>query len=684
IKKRMPIGKNKKEQEEIDKDYQIILDNNFIYTSLTFDKAEKEILNLTKKNGNTSSALYEARKKVMENKKERAKALNLDFKSSIPKAIRENSEIKKFLLNISKQSTKHISDEENFFASTLATNAINGLSFQKGSKEKRKKALVLMPGFAGHTIKDYIFEEIVIDANKYFDRPAVRPLVDTKGPTVVAAEDAQEFYGSKYTSKHEKNFDILHPVGTELGNSIGANAKNEEDLRKFLLSLTEECSIHLMYEKPTKQDECPALVLEGEELHSYDYNGSIVKEYPLERGASVEILEKLELPFSQGPTFLNKNLCEMITSFGGHTTPAPYKDTDFTLLGYSKGAPIILEMLQKYPELQEKVDGVITFAGVVQGASVAREILGKIESFIGGKEALKSIDKLLQTNPELLSSLLTCVDGNLSTINLNFPALKSILERVGVKTEIIEDKITSYLKTLNFADVISGATDLTPYERIKWHLKYFNDKHFKKKMFFMNMSAINDPSIVVRPRDEDPFKPKSPSPIVPMLNDDGSVAWEHFSPDAAFLYLSSLAGFEGASAGLYDAQVELAHTKSLLLDNRPLSESLTKEELEKLWLDKDMQEIFKQRKITTIEQLIKTPRNKLIPASETTNIKTIDLGEIMGHHWSPFKQALKLPEEITKKYAAWKFPRKAYMSALVQTMSLYNLYYQNFVVDNEE
>ena len=63
----------------------------------------------------------------------------------------------------------------------------------------------------------------------------------------------------------------------------------------------------------------------------------------------------------------------------------------------------------------------------------------------------------------------------------------------------------------------------------------------------------------------------------------------------------------------------------------------------------------------------------LISEKRLKNLKPYDLGEFKGHHWSLFHQAFRAPPDISKDYAIWEFPRKAYMRALLQTIALYRM-----------
>jgi len=137
--------------------------------------------------------------------------------------------------------------------------------------------------------------------------------------------------------------------------------------------------------------------------------------------------------------------------------------------------------------------------------------------------------------------------------------------------------------------------------------------------------------------------------------------------------LTSIEGFKSAPGGLFDAQVELANTKTPILDRRPLADSLTEEDLAELWVDERLQDLWAQCGIESLEQLGQVPRRRLFPSEGRENIDAIDLGEFRGHHWSPFIQALRPPPELSSEHASWDFPRAAYMRALLQLLAFQNL-----------
>lgn len=120
-------------------------------------------------------------------------------------------------------------------------------------------------------------------------------------------------------------------------------------------------------------------------------------------------------------------------------------------------------------------------------------------------------------------------------------------------------------------------------------------------------------------------------------------------------------------------QVDLASSKTLVLDTRPLAASLKSEELDALWADPAVRERVAQSGASSREVFAAKPRCELIREEQRSNVDAIDLGEFRGHHWSLFVQALRPPANVSESHAVWDFPRKAYMRALLQVLALRNL-----------
>ncbi|MCB0385162.1 MAG: hypothetical protein KDD43_07195, partial [Bdellovibrionales bacterium] len=97
--------------------------------------------------------------------------------------------------------------------------------------------MVVVPGFGSHTMKDYSYSELVKMANAYYGRPLDRPREEIQGTDQVKYEDPTVFYAR---NKKPLGFDVIHPMGYELGNSMGYNSDVAEQLAKWINRLPAE------------------------------------------------------------------------------------------------------------------------------------------------------------------------------------------------------------------------------------------------------------------------------------------------------------------------------------------------------------------------------------------------------------------------------------------------------------
>ncbi len=353
--------------------------------------------------------------------------------------------------------------------------------------------------------------------------------------------------------------------------------------------------------------------------------------------------------------------------------PERYRSKKLVLLGYSKGAPVIFEMMARHPGLKSRIVGVITFDGVVQGTHIARKMQHEIQGHLGDRTVSALIDSVRKKGTEDTLHALAPV---LSQTNLGFvklPKIREVLSIFDVDTSEWEATTDRMLDGREVREVLDGANDLSPYTRTLWNLRNFDENLFAQDTFVFNMSAITDIKTFVRPAGFDSAGHRRPSLIWPTLNAEGHINWKDFSLDALFLYTSSVEGFKMAPGGLYDTQVELQHTKTPWLDRSPLSASLTDDEMRNLWALDDVRAGLHQRGISTLLQFYSTPRSELVSPAFREQVRAYDLGEYKGHHWSLFHQAFRPPETESREFAVWNYPRKAFMRAMLQTVALYNL-----------
>ncbi len=547
------------------------------YTNKSFNETIRYISAST-----TSGEAYKKRQDVYDDKSSYSTISNLNFNKTVPSLYYNRPQIKQYLDEIQRYSSRSIPREENFFTSPEGKNVLSHLA----SDTETTPVLVLVPGYAAHAIKFEIFPEILTDMNRYQGRPDSRPIIGEDSILDTRYQSHQDFYQQSST----REFDILHPAGWELGNTVGLNKETADLMANWLKTL-----------------------------------------------------------------------------------PKSYANRKIILLGYSKGAPVILEMLERHPELKQKVIGLITFAGVVQGTHIARTAKDVITGVIGNRTVGELIQALKRKGGrESLRKLAPF----LSNFDLNFlalPQIEEILALYGVKDTNLTEDLKRVLEGREVAEILDGAHDLSPATRTAWNLKHLNNNLVDPGTFMFNISAVTDVASFASRNVTPVQSSRSHSLLAPRLIGNQRIYWPIFSLDAWFLTLSSLEGFKMAPAGLYDTQVDLQHTKSPWLDQSPLTESLQAKEIAQLWDDPIIRGLLQKSGINSLESLKKTPRNQLIAPALRSNLDSIDLGEFKGHHWSLFLQAFRPPNTVSEEFATWNFPRKAFMRALLQTIALYQL-----------
>lgn len=516
----------------------------------------------------------------------RALIRTLDLNHSVPPELREHPPIRRFLRVIEGNQNRPIERDENFFKSSEGESLATAFAYD-GDNNEQQVALVMVPGYAAHTIKFSIFEEIVADANEFHGRPSERPLHHIDGIDL-EFEDHHTFYARG--DKARSSIDVLHPAGRELGNTTGHNAETTDLIREWILLL-----------------------------------------------------------------------------------PDRYKDTKLVFLGYSKGAPIVLDLVRRHPDLSERVLGYVTHAGVVQGTNVARDMMDKVNTIIRNVPTDEFVDRLREEDTNSLARKLSPLFSHLDLSWLSLARIREVFDTLGYDIRPHEHQVDRILSGREVREILDGAYDLLPKERVRWSLKYLDDRTFANPVFLFNLSGITDVADMLRPVDVERGGQRGASMIAPTLTADGEIDWDKLSLDAIFLYFTSLDGFKSAPGGLYDTQVDLANSKTLHLDRRPLTESLSLAEVSELWDDEELRAILLDNGVADADTFGSTPRCELIAAERRKNIDAIDLGEFRGHHWSLFKQALRPPESVTSDHAVWSFPRKAYMRAMLQVVALRNL-----------
>lgn len=95
------------------------------------------------------------------------------------------------------------------------------------SQALKNYVFLVLPGFASHTIADYTWPEIVKQANSHQGREEIRIGLPKGDPNLHTAY--LQFY-----SKGDNGFDVIHPMGYELGYSMGHDADSARELAAWL------------------------------------------------------------------------------------------------------------------------------------------------------------------------------------------------------------------------------------------------------------------------------------------------------------------------------------------------------------------------------------------------------------------------------------------------------------------
>ena len=349
--------------------------------------------------------------------------------------------------------------------------------------------------------------------------------------------------------------------------------------------------------------------------------------------------------------------------------PPRYKDKKIIFFGYSKGSPIAHNCVQLFPSMRKRTQLIVTLAGATQGSIAAQSGMDILLRFTRSENKEGAIQKLT-SKVNVLRSFIRNLLGSTAGMMTSpeqadyFTGVNgsSIMALFGLVGKVADAKA--------FSKSLDGVDDLTNFQRIKWNLLHLNDDDFDRPLTVMNFSVITMAKDLFYPgqiRDDQDLEPPL---VVPQFLDSGKINDSFFSRDAVFLHLTSILGFMQAPGGLFDTQVGWMDSKSMQLDQRPLSESLSDERLVTLAkevkaetgfdLPKGFESMDRSQLLRTFNEL----RGKTLK-----NLKAIDLGDVRGNHWDiSFRQVYK-PE--TGKYYEHRFPRKAALTGLVETVALW-------------
>jgi len=128
---------------------------------------------------------------------------------------------------------------------------------------------------------------------------------------------------------------------------------------------------------------------------------------------------------------------------------------DVVLMGYSKGAPDILEFLARYPEFKDRIKCIITWAGAIKGSFTADAIYEKIKNL-----PTKAIAEKIQDFLKMIAPVVTVkaplrrfeeYDMKNALLDLTTYTRKSFLEQHGKKIDETNIPLFSF----------SGSTSIT-------------------------------------------------------------------------------------------------------------------------------------------------------------------------------------------------------------------------------
>ncbi|MGE3973403.1 MAG: hypothetical protein AB7F59_02620, partial [Bdellovibrionales bacterium] len=373
--------------------------------------------------------------------------------------------------------------------------------------------------------------------------------------------------------------------------------------------------------------------------------------------------------------------------------PPAYANKKLVFLGYSKGAPITHALVALHPSIRQRTLALITIAGATQGSIAAQDGINKLvkveqelhpnDNIETPEQAKQKIISKAENGSAALSGIVEKLLG-LSPYEYNLATsfLKALAGPAAAEMGLmgIDSQDTARLNT-----AFDGVVALTNYERIKWNLINLNDSNFDQPLAVMNLSAITDKKDLLLPCPVSPLKELCPPTIIPQPLPQGGIEHTLFSRDNFFLYITSRLGFSSAAGGMFDTQVAWLDTKSMDLDRRPISQSLTEKQIK--LLARELKEALPAEKIeslmmelrnwgkTSLEDLGSIPRFKVLRALQNPqNLDFIDLGDLRGTHWdSAFEQVYRPDPKVSSQFYVHTFPRKAFLTALVETLALYQL-----------
>jgi hypothetical protein len=481
---------------------------------------------------------------------------------------------------------------------------------------------VIVPGYASHTQPGYSFVEILEDANEHYQRQQVdpetfprkwqRPRTPPPNPGGFPVfQPADEFHSS--AKANNIGFDVVTPMGDEMGDSLGVNEPIAEKLGNWLITLL------------------------------------------------------------KNPKYASQN-------------------RKLILLGYSKGGPIIHEVVRwaknNSPELHAKIAYLVTSNAVLQGAVPASNGLRNLRkelNIISPNDPVTTDEQTIarvadlfrssQGDARLAMASALAKAGGFGAISLDNPLIAKALKRVGINDpEGFAKLLVDFSAPGEIERLLNGIKSMSASDMISWMLKNLRDENFAGKTIF-NLSGITDIQDFLLPIGDkghpdgfDDFGPIFLPSLVPRFGSFSrrtAVDWPNFSIDNLFLHLTSISGFQESPGGLYDAQVGWMDTKSIALDRRALDDTLTDDEIQR---------------IAPNAQGNRDRSALVLPNLKDTSV--VDFGDLRATHWNiSFLQAFVPPDGVKGgrdgDYYMHRFPRRAYHAAIVETIAMYHLLSQS-------
>lgn len=91
---------------------------------------------------------------------------------------------------------------------------------------------IILPGFGNHLIQEMVFPDLVEEINEYYGRPRSRPFFQES--LTQGFINYREYYGNP---SREIKFDILQPMGKEIGSTFATHAELSKTLKDWIIQL---------------------------------------------------------------------------------------------------------------------------------------------------------------------------------------------------------------------------------------------------------------------------------------------------------------------------------------------------------------------------------------------------------------------------------------------------------------